>query len=99
MGQSSENSLKIGQVDPPAKMAIILLIIGAIVIFPCLVTYLTGQRLWLVSWPATIWAALYVVQITEPRSGGERPSPQASLGAADIQFGTNQPFSEFEHRT
>ncbi len=54
------------RIDPPLRMAGMLCALMATVLAPCLVTFATGEKHWLMAWPLAIWAALYLIQITEP---------------------------------
>jgi len=95
MQESTDMTLMDGAVDPPGKMALMLLTLGTIVLAPCLLTFVTGNKLWLAAWPGSIWVALFIIRITEPKPGRRPLAGELSCGTATIQIGGCEPLSEF----
>lgn len=83
------------RLDPPVKQILLMATLSTIVLAPCLLTFFTGNRLFLIAWPLTIWAAIFVVDLTEP----SRPSPPDNSTGAPKPFvpklGGTEPFAEF----
>ena len=76
MGANDTPAMRLAEVDPPARMAALLAVLLGIVLAPCAMAYATGAQVWLLGWPASIWAALFVIQITEPDR--DRGTPRAT---------------------